>query len=287
MNILMIGGHGMLGEPVARRLAADGHRVRLLARTPEAVRPRFGPEFEIVSGDVLDPASLDAALEGVDGVHINLAGGPSPEDYDRVERLGATNVAEAAARAGLKRLTMLTGTSVAPENAHFYATAAKLGAEEAVRGSGVPFTIFRASWFFESLPLFVNEGAVTVIGRHEHPLHWVAASDYAAMVSAAYASPQAAGQTFYVYGPEALTMGQALARFRAGLHPQAPLIDVSCDDLEAMAQQAESPKLADFAKLMRYYEGFREANDPAPADRLLGKPSVTLEGWMEARRAAV
>jgi uncharacterized protein YbjT (DUF2867 family) len=86
-RILIIGGTGMLGKPVARQLKADGFNVRLLARNPEKARRLLGDGYEIIKGDVDDPASLRAALAGVDGVHISLKGGPTETDFDRMDRV--------------------------------------------------------------------------------------------------------------------------------------------------------------------------------------------------------
>lgn len=51
----------MLGEPVARRLCADGHRVRVFTRSLDKARARFGAEHEVVAG-VGDPAEATALL---------------------------------------------------------------------------------------------------------------------------------------------------------------------------------------------------------------------------------
>ena len=178
-TILVVGGTGMLGEPVARQLLADGYAVRILSRNPQPAREKLGASFEIVRGDVEDSASLERALAGCAGVHINLMGGPRPEEYDRIEHLGAANVARAAATAGVERLTYLSGAPVSEENLHDPGTQAKFHAEAAIRASGVPYTIFRATWIMESLPLFIRGKRAIVIGRQPHPLHWVAAADYA------------------------------------------------------------------------------------------------------------
>jgi uncharacterized protein YbjT (DUF2867 family) len=61
--ILVIGGTGMLGESVARRPRADGSRVRLLTRSPDKARARFGERFQVTAGDE-DLASLGRALDG-------------------------------------------------------------------------------------------------------------------------------------------------------------------------------------------------------------------------------
>ena len=58
-KLLVLGGTGMLGGPVAHRLRADGFKVRLLARDPKKARTMFGDSFEIVAGDVTDVCSLE------------------------------------------------------------------------------------------------------------------------------------------------------------------------------------------------------------------------------------
>ena len=63
-TVLVIGGTGELGAPVARQLHADGYRVRLLARTLPAARDRDA-DLEHVQGDLDDTQSLSSALAGV------------------------------------------------------------------------------------------------------------------------------------------------------------------------------------------------------------------------------
>src|SRR5512133_1835930 len=103
-TILVIGATGMLGEPVARKLQAQGYGVRVFSRSAEKARTRFGPGFEVATGDVDDPLCLEAALQGCQGVHISLDGGFDPD----LERRGAENVARAAARCGVERITYLS-----------------------------------------------------------------------------------------------------------------------------------------------------------------------------------
>ena len=65
-TILVIGGTGMLGKPVAQQLKADGFNVRLLVRNPEKARKLLGDGYEFIQGDVDNVTSLGAALTGVD-----------------------------------------------------------------------------------------------------------------------------------------------------------------------------------------------------------------------------
>jgi len=280
-TILVIGGTGMLGEPVARRLQADGYRVRVFARRPAQARARFGPEFQVVAGDVEDTLSLEAALQGCDGVHINLAGGSDPD----LERRGAANTAQAAARVGVKRITYLSGASVFEENCWYPGTRAKFQAEAAIQESGVPYSIFKATWFMESLPKLVRGNRAFVFGRQPHPIHWVAADDYARMVSRAYAIPEAANKRFFVYGPEAYTMREALTRYCAIVHPHVTVTSMPFWLLWLIARLGRRAELKAALPFFRYYDQVREGGDPSEANALLGAPTTTLEAWSRQRLA--
>ncbi|GAA0466391.1 hypothetical protein GCM10009096_03820 [Parasphingorhabdus litoris] len=284
-NILLIGGHGMLGLPVARQLKHDGFSVSLLARSPDAVRSKLGDEFDVLKGDVEDKGSLESIFPGFDGVHVNLSGGPLPEDYDRIEHLGTANVAAAAKPSGIQRITYLTGTSSGPDHSYFYATAAKWAGEQAVHRAGIPYTIFRASWFMESLPLFATEDGVNLVGDHINPIHWLSASDYAAMVSKAYQSKAAENQTYYIYGPKGISISDAIKRYQAENRPELPLVRTSASDMISYAQSVNDHATEDFARLMNFFETFIEDKDPEPANMLLGAPTVTLDQWLNERQS--
>lgn len=283
LKILVVGATGMLGEPVARRLHADGYGVRVLTRSPARAGERLGRSFEIVEGDVERPKTLDAALQDCAGVHVNLAGGPDIGSYDRIEHRGTANVAAAAARAGVQRISYLSGASVSGENTWFYATKAKFQAEAAIHASGVPYSIYRATWFHESLPLFVRDGKAMVMGKQVHPWRWVAAAEYARMVSTAFALPEAANKTFYVLGPEALTLEQALQIYCERVEPNARLKRQPLFVLGLVARLTRNALLGDVTRLMQYFERAREGGDPTETNALLGAPSTTLMDWCEER----
>jgi uncharacterized protein YbjT (DUF2867 family) len=286
-TILVVGATGMLGEPVARQLYASGYTIRILSRTPDKAKIKFTDLFEVIQGDVEKPDTLKNALAGCYGVHINLSGGPRPEDYDRIEHRGTANVAQAASQAGVKRLTYLSGTSVRQENTWFYATKAKFQAEAAIRACGVPYSIFRTSWFMESLPLFVRGNRASMIGKQPSPVHWTAAADYARMVTQAYQTPAAENKTFYVYGPEAVGMTDALKTYCAVVHPEVKVSSLPVWLASLLATLTRNERLKDVTRLMAYYEKFTEDCDPTEANELLGTPTTTLQQWSEQHRAQI
>lgn len=281
-TILVIGATGMLGEPVVRRLVEDGHEVRAMSRDADRARARLGDEIECVAGDVDDPASLDRAMEGCTGVHVSLAGGA---DWD-LERRGATNAAKAAKRQGLKRLTYISGASAIEENCWFPMTKAKVEAEAAIRESGVPFTIFKATFFMEALVRFVMNGRALVMGKQPNPFHLLAAKDYARMVSTAFTTPEAANKALYIYGPEAMTFKEALTRYCAICSPDTKVVTIPFWVLWLLARVPSRVMLREVGlPMMRYFSKVGEAGDATEANELLGAPTTTLEAWSEARMA--
>jgi uncharacterized protein YbjT (DUF2867 family) len=276
-KLLVLGGTGLLGAPVARRLQADGFAVRLLARDPAKARALFDGSFEVVAGDVTDVGSLEVALVGCDGVHISIAG-PS-------ELPAAQNVSALAPGLGLERITYISGATAFEENRWFPMTAQKLTAEEAICACGVPYTIFCPTWPLEMLPRYARGGQPLMIGDQPLPVHWFAADDMARMISAAYQHEGAANRKLFVHGPQAITTVEALERYCQAFHPHVesvPLMPI--DAARATAASTGNQMLGFFAELMAYFEKVGEPGDPTEADELLGAPTTTLDAWIEQRK---
>ena len=283
-TILVIGGTGMLGKPVARQLKADGFKVRLLARNPEKAQTLLGSGYEIVKGDVDDLSSLRSALTGVDGVHISLKGGPTEADFDRMDHLAVRDIARAARELGVGRVTLISAYAVSEEKADTPESRAKVKGEAALRSSGVPYTIFRCSWFMETLPMFVQGKNISLIGNQVHPLHWIAVEDYARMVSKSYQSDDALNKELYIFGPESLTMREAMQLYTEIAAPGVKLSPISTRMLSVLGWVSFNPEWKSMATLMKHYERWGEDGSPAEADRLLGAPKVTLREWCESNK---
>jgi len=284
---LVVGGSGMLGEPVARRLAAEGHHVRVLSRNPERTRAKLGEQFEYVQGDVEDADSLGRALEGCTGVHVNLMGGPRAEDFDRVEHLGTKRIADLAARANVGRLTYLSGAPVAGKHWEDPATKAKSLAEKAIQQSGVPYTIFRVTWLMESLELFVRGKNAIIIGTQAHPVRWVAADDYAKLVARAYQLPEAANKTFFVVGPEGYGKGDAMRMYIEIARPELKLRFMPVWLMKTIAALSFDRQLfADVGRMAFYDTIGDDFGDPSESNRILAAPATTLRQWCEKQAAS-
>jgi len=276
-RILVLGGTGMLGQPVARRLKADGYQVRVLARDVEKAKKLFDGAFEIVPGDVTDVGSLEKGLAGCSGVHISVGGA--------VDQLSAENVAALAPKLELERITYISGATAFEQNRWFPVTEQKLNAEKAIRECGVPYTVFCPTWPMEQLPRFARQGQPFLIGKQPKPVHWFAAEDLARMVSAAYQREEAASKRLFVFGPEAMTMKQALERYCRVFHPDGkPVSVMPIWSAKVMAVLTRNQGLKFAGDLMAYFNKIGEMGDPAEANHLLGAPMITLDDWVKQRQ---
>jgi dihydroflavonol-4-reductase len=108
MDALVTGGTGFLGANLVRELLARGQRVRVLARPGGDRRALAGCAVEIHEGDLLDPASLTAAVRGVRHVYHVAADyrlwAPDPTALYRANVDGTRHVLAAAAAAGAERI---------------------------------------------------------------------------------------------------------------------------------------------------------------------------------------
>ncbi len=277
-RILVLGGTGMLGEPVVRHFLESGLEVGVLARNSTRARELFGPSVDAVAGDVSDLEVLGRALEGCQAVHISVGA--------EVDLESVRNVVRLAPRLGIRRIGYVSGTTVCEANTWYPMVADKLMAEKILRECGVPWTIFRPTWPMEQLWNFVRLPRLMVIGDLTTPYHFFAANDLGRMVSTALSLEAAAGRAFYVHGPEAFTVKEAVERYARALDPRAGEAAVmSVRKAKVVAFLTRNRRLRMAADLMGYFEKVGEPGDPAVANALLGAPTTTLAEWISSRGA--
>jgi uncharacterized protein YbjT (DUF2867 family) len=218
---LVIGGTRRTGLIVVRTLIARGAGVRVLARRPEEARRAIGEGAEIVSGDVVDPASLAAAVAGTGDV-IYTAGVSGLRAVRRSRDVVVRGVGNVLAAGVAGRFVFLSSIGVTSHSPMRIAVDAirggamthKAEAERIVRASGVPYAIVRAGVLTDdppgTRPVRVSQGDVALTPRRR-----IARADVAAILLAAAEHPAARNVTFEVVWSRAGTWPVDLGRLTA------------------------------------------------------------------------
>jgi uncharacterized protein YbjT (DUF2867 family) len=278
-RILVIGATGLLGEAAARALQDAGFGVRVMSRRAGRARPKFPEPFEVVEGDARNRADVDRALAGCDAVHVSI-------DHDQEDEC-VTHVVEGAQAQGLTRITYVSGTTVCEENRWFPLVDRKLKSEQAVRASGIGYTIFCPTWFMEMLSRFVRDGRVIVFDKPSRRWHFLSVQDFGRMVAASYRRPDAVNKRFYVHGPQALTVLEALSAYCRALHPEIKTFrHMPYWLLRLVAWVRGNEMLRRGVTLVAYLEKVGERGDPTEANAVLGAPQVTLDRWLQMQKPA-
>lgn len=284
-KIIVVGGTGMLGLPVAKRLSSDQYEVSVSSTRAIEARKSVTDNIKVVPVDVTDYDSLLKAFDGQDFVYLNLNSKLDPEKYQRIEIEGTANVAKAAAECGVKRIGMISGASSRGIDEGPIFLSAKVKAENYIKASGIPYCIMRPSWFFESLPHFVQMGKAVVIGEQPVKVGWLAVDDFAAQVSTAFSNENTANKCFYNLGPEKMTMMEALKIYCAKCHPdiQPEFVSFFKAKLASVLPGFEKLKLA--VPFFEYFETMNEDVDPTETNDLLGSNTTDINGWIDNQRA--
>ncbi len=141
MKILVTGGTGNVGRLVVKELLARGAEVRILARKQPS-EGTLPAGVEVALGDMLNPVSLEQAMQGVDKLFLLNAVVPD----ELTQALIGYGVAR---RVGIKHLTYVSVFKVEQfrDVPHF---ASKLAVENALREFDVPYTILRPGYYIQN-----------------------------------------------------------------------------------------------------------------------------------------
>jgi uncharacterized protein YbjT (DUF2867 family) len=193
MNLTVIGGTGLIGSQVIRRLTAAGHRA-----VPAA--PSTG--VDLITGE-----GLDRALEGAEVV-INVANSPT---FDEASvdffRTSMTNLLAAGERAGVRHQEILSivGVDQAPQLDYYRAKALQ---EDLLRSGTTPYSIVRATQFFEFMDTVVAETSDdTTVRLPTTRLQPIAAADVADEVAEVSLSAPLNG-TRNIAGPDVFPLDE-------------------------------------------------------------------------------
>jgi uncharacterized protein YbjT (DUF2867 family) len=270
-DILVLGATGKTGIRIDQRLRSAGHGVRSASRTSGDVRVDLG-----------EPSTWQQALGGITAAYLLE---PEPQATDEGQRR-IPRFVDAAAAAGVQRLVLLSAPGVEGNRTH-----PLWQAEEAVKSSGVEWTIVRPTWFAQnfseafwlpgiragSLALPTGDGATAFID----------AEDIADVAAAALTDDGHNGETYVLTGPRAISFGEAVDLIGEATGRTIRHVDVSPE--EFTRAQIASGVPADSARhLTAVYISIRDGEAAALEDgvqRALGRQPRAFEDYVSAAAA--
>lgn len=217
-RVAVVGATGMLARPTIRRLVREGFRVRAVVRDVDRGRALLPAACQLVEARIEDEASMQRALRDSDAIYLNLSPPRSPTAASNPELVGSRLVARLAARLGIRRVLKISALGCPDARAEWWAIETKAQADDAVMTSGVPFTIFRPTWFMESIQAFAVARRVLIVpAAPVDGLHWIAGDDYGRMVAAALRTEDSLNRIYPIQGPEPVGLAEAFRRFCAAM----------------------------------------------------------------------
>ena len=294
MTILVSGATGFVGGTITRHLLDSGHSVRAMSRSTGQAMATFAAHesgrraladgrLTFVQADVTRLATLTAAVEGVDTViqAAQFTGAPveNPAQgltYMAVDRDGTMNLLEAIAGVygepaagpalarfpnGAPRFVYVSGISVSADSP-FSWSQAKWQAEEAIRGSGLDWTIVRGSWAYGPTDAALNRilhysdhlPFVPIFGNGSELLTPLFVEDIGRLLALVVAESEAGRDTtFGLGGPDLVTLNEllllalrAMGRRRPILHIPKPVGKIQATLMQYLPGRPLTPDAVDF-----------------------------------------
>jgi uncharacterized protein YbjT (DUF2867 family) len=265
MMILITGATGYIGRHLVSRLVAQGERPRCLVRNikhASSILPAGTLEF--VQGDTTSPASLETAVQGVDTIvhaafitadHKQSAG----NHYQETNVQGTANLVEAAKKAGVKRILVISGLGTKPDKPGSYMQGRYL-AEKMVKESGLDWTIIQPSVLFGKDAPFIKgltdlirtAPVVPLIGGGKVMFQPIYVEDVVTVIIKVLQEPERTkNKTYTIGGPAYYSFTQVIDALLQAMHKKrikvptpTPLVGIGAAVMEAVLPKPPLTKAA-------------------------------------------
>ena len=204
MSLLIIGGTGTLGRQVVLQALTKGYQVRCLVRNFR--KANFLKEWgvELVYGDLSRPETIPPCLKGISA--IIDASTSRPNEFDSLKKVdweGKLCLIEAAKAANIQRFVFFSAQNV-EQFPNIPLMKLKYGIETKLKQSGVPYTIFRLTGFYQGL---IEQYAIPIledlpiwVTNENTSVSYMDTQDIAKFCLRCFQLPETVNQTFFVSG---------------------------------------------------------------------------------------
>lgn len=268
MQVLLIGGTGLLGGAIATELVARGHSVRALVRTGKHIGHLRTLGVALEAGDMRDARALRRALRNAPAVITTAQGNPLSRatPMRQIDGAATQQLVDLSRQAGVPRFVLVSALKADVGAAYVPQLAYKFAAEQVLQASGVPYTMLRPSSFqetfddgfapFKRIIERFGIGMTMGSGRGQHS--FVAIHDVARAAVLALDHPAALNQIVPIGGPDDLSYRDAYRRIAAITGRRITIVPVPRPALTlgGVLGKPVLPELGDFFAFFRFFDRF-------------------------------
>lgn len=290
-TLFVTGASGQLGRAIidnllgAQKVAPS--QIVAGTRTPSKLADLAAKGVHVAEADFDDPSALEKSFAG-SGTVLIVSTDAMDAPGQRLRR-HQTAIA-AAAKAGVKRIAYTSLPN--PESSAISFAPDHLGSEQAITDTGLPYLIFRNSWYaenlFMSLPQALKSGQWHT-SAGEGRIAYVPRADLAAAIAGALANPPATSTTYTLTGAEALTNAEIAALASEITGKPIQVVNLTDEQLADGMKAAGLPEPA--IPMIVSFNVAARAGDLATVtsdvERLSGRKPLSVRDWLTANREAL
>lgn len=281
----VLGGTGNTGSQVVKALKAKGTAFKAIVRDPKAAAEKLGADVELAQGDLSDPASLEPAFAGLDTLYILCGHSPNLAQME-------INALEAAKKAGVGNVVVSTGSEkgVSPDGPseilrmHYQV-------EQAVKESGVKWTISRPNFFMSNLlnmaqPVVQANKLITALPI-ETAVTMVHPADVGESGAELLTGDGHRGNAYFLTGPS-VTMGEVAQTLSSALGREITYVQVPPEAARKAMEERGMPDwlMAHMGGMMGFVAKGQMAGSTDNVAKLTGHPPRTFAEWVGENKAA-
>jgi NAD(P)H dehydrogenase (quinone) len=291
-TLLVTGASGKLGRSVVNHLLdtfkVPAERIIATTRSPASLGDLAARGVTVRQADFDDAASMAKAFKGADRLLIISTDELAIQGKRREQQVAAV---AAASKAGVAHLLYTSLPNTEPGSAVLFAPD-HYDTEQAIKASGIPYTIFRDGWYDENL--FMSAPQVLASGHWyssagEGRISYCARDDMAAAIAGGLASGASESTTYTLTGPQAYTTTEVAALISQVTGKPIEVIQLSDEALTEGMKAAGLPE--PIARLLVSFDAATRAGDLGmvtdSVEKLSGRKPIALKQFLEANKAAL
>lgn len=274
-GIFLTGATGAVGTQLIQKLAAANVQLKALVRPgAQAAFLQDIPNLEVVSGDLADPATYQAALEGIEKAFLLTN---SSEHAEALQ----INFAQAARRAGVRHIVKISQFAASETSpVRFLRYHAKV--ENTIRALGLTYTFLRPNLYMQGLLAFkdyIKDKGLFFASVADGRVSAIDVRDIAAVAAACLTGAGHENKEYNLTGPQALSHHQMAEIFTATLEKPVQFIDTTPEQMQAGLRAAGFPEWQ-VGGLIEDYAHYARGEAAAVSDavqQITGKSAISFE----------